>query len=67
VLSVDALRFLRSAAGCGPEALAAVVLEPDASRELEIAHRRLINVHLEKEIKSARVLHEIGGASRAPQ
>jgi hypothetical protein len=29
------------------------------SRELETAHRRLLNLHLEKELKSARVLREM--------
>ena len=58
-LSLDALRFLRSAAGCGPEALAAIPLDPAASLELETAHRRLINIHLDKELKSARVLRQL--------
>lgn len=58
-LSLDALRFLRSAAGCGPEALAGIALDADASRDLETAHRRLINVHLDKELKSARVLRQL--------
>jgi hypothetical protein len=30
-----------------------------AMRELELAHRRLIAFHLEKELKSARVLREL--------
>jgi hypothetical protein len=30
-----------------------------ASRQLETAHRRLISLHLEKELKSARVLREM--------
>ena len=30
-----------------------------ASRELETVHRRLLNLHLEKELKSARVLREM--------
>lgn len=58
-LSLDALRFLRSAAGCGPEALAGIPLDADAARDLETAHRRLINVHLDKELKSARVLRQL--------
>ena len=59
ILSLDALRFLRSAAGTGPDALGSVPLEPGAGRELEVAHRRLIHVHLEKELKSARVLRQL--------
>ena len=58
-VSLDALRFLRSAAGAAPEALLGIPLDPAAARELEIAHRRLINVHLDKELKSARVLRQI--------
>ena len=37
-----------------------------ASRELETAHRRLINLHLEKELKSARVLREMRHARCSP-
>ena len=58
-VSVDALRFLRSAGAVGPERLQSLSLTPRASRELETAHRRLINLHLEKELKSARVLREM--------
>jgi hypothetical protein len=29
------------------------------SRELETVHRRLLNLHLEKELKSSRVLREL--------
>ena len=58
-VSVSALQFLRTAAAAPPDALDAVRLEGPASRELETAHRRLITVHLEKELKSARVLREI--------
>ena len=58
-VSVDALKFLRSAAGCGPEALNALPLESGPARELETAHRRLINLHLDKELKSARVLRQL--------
>ena len=58
-VSLDALKFLRSAAGCGPDALVTLSLEPGAARELETAHRRLINLHLDKELKSARVLRQL--------
>lgn len=58
-LSSDALAFLRLAGSIGPERLDALMLSPRASRELETAHRRLINLHLEKELKSARVLREM--------
>lgn len=58
-VSVSALQFLRTAAAAPPDALGATGLDASASRELETAHRRLITVHLEKELKSARVLREI--------
>jgi hypothetical protein len=34
-------------------------LESAPARELETAHRRLIHAHLEKELKSARVLRQL--------
>ena len=42
-----------------PEKLESLLLPAAASRELETAHRRLIGLHLEKELKSARVLREM--------
>ena len=42
-----------------PEQLEALALETRASRELETAHRRLLHAHLDKELKSVRVLREI--------
>ncbi len=66
-LSVDALRFLRSAAASAPEALESVALDAGPARELETAHRRLIHVHLEKELKSARVLREINHGSHGSE
>ena len=58
-ISAEALRFLREAAAAAPDRLAPLALSAPAGRELETAHRRLINVHLEKELKSARVLREM--------
>jgi DNA repair protein RecO len=58
-LSVPAVRFLRAAGMVAPTRLDAVPFTAQASRELETAHRRLINLHLEKELKSARVLREM--------
>jgi DNA repair protein RecO (recombination protein O) len=58
-LSLEAMRFLRAAARSSPGALIDVALETGAARELETAHRRLLHVHLEKELKSARVLRQI--------
>jgi DNA repair protein RecO (recombination protein O) len=58
-LSSAAIRFLGSAGVLRPEQLTTASLGAVASRELETAHRRLINVHLEKELRSARVLREM--------
>jgi DNA repair protein RecO (recombination protein O) len=58
-VSVSALQFLRTAASASPGTLDAAHLDAATSRELETAHRRLIAIHLEKELKSARVLREI--------
>jgi len=58
-LSAGAMRFLASAGSAGPDGLESMVLSAAACRELETAHRRLINLHLEKELKSARVLREM--------
>ena len=67
VLSIDALRFLRAAASAAPDALQDVSLDRESGRGLETAHRRLINLHLDKELRSARVLREMSRASRASQ
>jgi hypothetical protein len=53
------MRFLAVSASTSPDGLAALSLTAVACRELETAHRRLINLHLEKELKSARVLREM--------
>jgi DNA repair protein RecO (recombination protein O) len=58
-LSAGALRFLRAAARTRPADVEALRLESAAGRELEAAHRALITVHLEKDLKSARVLREM--------
>ena len=58
-LSGDALRFLSRAAATAPEQLETLPLGPRATRELETVHRRLLAIHLEKELKSARVLREM--------
>jgi DNA repair protein RecO (recombination protein O) len=60
MVSIGAMKFLRAAAAAAPDALHAVPLEAGAARELETAHSRLINMHLEKELKSARVLRALG-------
>jgi DNA repair protein RecO (recombination protein O) len=59
VLSPEAMVFLGNVTALGPEQLDGLELGWRAARELETAHRRLINTHLEKELKSARVLREM--------
>ena len=59
VLSPEALVFLKSATTIAPEQLEHLPLGARAARELETAHRRLIHLHLEKELKSVRVLREM--------
>jgi DNA repair protein RecO (recombination protein O) len=59
VLSPEAMVFLRSATALPPAQLERLALGARAAREIETAHRRLINTHLEKELKSARVLREM--------
>jgi DNA repair protein RecO (recombination protein O) len=59
-ISAGALRFLKAAGRTAPEGMETLDLDARASRELETAHRRLLNTHLEKELKSVRVLREMG-------
>jgi hypothetical protein len=56
---MGAMRFLSSAGSVGPDRLETLGLQPRASRELETVHRRLMHLHLEKELKSTRVLREM--------
>ena len=58
-LSPESIAFLLTARRLAPEKVECVPLTPSAARELETAHRRLIGLHLEKELKSARVLREM--------
>ena len=58
-LSAESIGFLLASGRIAPEELGRAALSARASRELETAHRRLINLHLEKELKSARVLREM--------
>jgi hypothetical protein len=58
-LSPEAIVFLQAAARLGPDAAGRLPLSAGAARELETAHRRLINLHLEKELKSARVIRDM--------
>jgi DNA repair protein RecO (recombination protein O) len=58
-LSEDARAFLGTARGLSPFGLAGVAVSRGALRELEASHRALIAMHLEKDLKSVRVLREM--------
>ena len=58
-LSEEARAFLAAARRVTPMALGHVTVSPGALRELEASHRALIAMHLEKELKSVRVLREM--------
>ena len=60
-LSAESLAFLRAAGTTSPGRIGAATVSERALRELEAVHRALIATHLEKEIKSMRVLREIRG------
>jgi DNA repair protein RecO (recombination protein O) len=58
-LSDAARAFLDRARATSPFAVADVLTPPRALRELEAAHRDLIAMHLEKDLKSVRVLRDM--------
>ncbi len=58
-LSVEASAFLAAARTLSPLALGDVAVSRDALREIEARHRVVIANHLEKELKSIRVLKEM--------
>ena len=58
-LSADAKAFLAAARTCTPFGLVEMAVSRGTLQELEAAHRALIAMHLEKELKSARVLREM--------
>jgi DNA repair protein RecO (recombination protein O) len=58
-LSSEARAFLSAARAVSPFGLAEVPVSGSTLRELEAVHRALIEVHLEKDLKSARVLREM--------
>jgi DNA repair protein RecO (recombination protein O) len=58
-LSPAAMTFLREAGGRPPGVVARAGTSDVALREIEQAHDRLIAVHLEKELRSARVVREL--------
>jgi DNA repair protein RecO len=58
-ISRDARAFLDAARTCSPFALGGLTITPRALGEIETVHRALISMHLEKDLKSARVLREL--------
>jgi DNA repair protein RecO (recombination protein O) len=58
-LSGDALAFLRAAAATSPGALDGLSVSDGALRELERVHGTLIRMHLEKDLRSTRVLRDM--------
>ncbi|HZT75018.1 MAG TPA: DNA repair protein RecO [Vicinamibacterales bacterium] len=58
-LSTEARAFLDWARGSSPFAVGEVAVSARALRELETAHRELIAMHLEKDLKSVKVLREL--------
>jgi DNA repair protein RecO (recombination protein O) len=58
-VSPEALAFLKAARGRQPHRLGGLPLSAKASRELESTHLTLMTMHLEKNLKSARVLREL--------
>jgi DNA repair protein RecO (recombination protein O) len=63
-LSRGALAFLRAARRTPPRALDAIGVTGDALAELEAVHRLLMGRHLERELKSTRVLRDLRRAAR---
>jgi DNA repair protein RecO (recombination protein O) len=58
-MSPEAMRFLRSAGARTPVEAAGVAASPGALREIELVHQRLIALHLDKELRSARIVKEL--------
>ena len=58
-LSDDARAFLTAARSASPFALGGILVSRAALAELEAAHRALIEMHLEKNLKSVKVLREM--------
>jgi len=59
-LSADAMQFLHAAATRTPTDVGGVSLAAGPRRELAHAHDRLIATHLEKELRSTRIVKELG-------
>jgi DNA repair protein RecO len=57
--SHEAKAFLQAARTCSPFALTAHTASQKALRELEASHRTMMSVHLERELRSTKVLREM--------
>jgi len=57
--SAGARAFLEAARTCSPLGLSGILVSAAVLRELEALHRTKIAMHLEKDLKSARVLREM--------
>jgi DNA repair protein RecO len=58
-MSAEARAFLETIRSSSPFALANVAVSKRTLKEIESAHRELITMHLEKDLKSVRVLREM--------
>jgi DNA repair protein RecO len=58
-LSAEARAFLTAARGCSPHAVGEIAVSAGALREIEGSHRSMMTMHLEKQLKSVRVLKEM--------
>ena len=58
-LSAPAVAFLKSAGTWTPAEVVCARVSAGALREIEHVHHRLISIHLEKELRSARVVREL--------
>jgi DNA repair protein RecO (recombination protein O) len=63
-LSCAALAFLRTARRISPDGVTAVDVSSEVLAELETVHRLLMGRHLERELKSTRVLRDLRRAAR---
>jgi hypothetical protein len=58
-LSGDAMAFLAASRSVTPQQVGSVPVPHAALKELEQVHRALITMHLEKQLKSDRVLRDL--------
>jgi DNA repair protein RecO (recombination protein O) len=63
-LSARALAFVRGARRVGPQEAATLGAPESALRELETAHRALLSAHLDRQLKSVRVVQALGRPTR---